>query len=230
MDEFILETEACELNKLLEKIYGYHLVLIADPKLGGLVSDSLITHHVIIHPKAVQNGPKISAITAQMESLPIASDSVDLVVLLHTLEETSNPHELLREAYRILIPEGQIIVTGFNPLSWWGARHRYKGGKLLSVTRLKDWLQLLNFQITQSKMFHYRPPLGNTKFQQQMLCLEKIGARFWPFLGGAYAIQAVKRVIPLTPIRAKWRTEKIWQPAAEGITSSTLKSENQESS
>ena len=63
-----------------------------------------------------------SAVWCDLLDLPFEAQSVDLIVMPHTLEFTSDPHRLLREAERVLMPEGQLIILGFNSLSLWGAR------------------------------------------------------------------------------------------------------------
>ena len=101
--------------------------------------------------------------------LPFATQSLDLVVLPHVLEFAQEPHQILREVERVLIPEGQIIVTGFNPASLWGARQAAtrlvsrpflpQSGELISVPRLKDWLKLLNMEVHPGHFGCYAPPL-----------------------------------------------------------------------
>ena len=62
-----------------------------------------------------------------LRQLPFAANSIDLVVMPHVLEFYDDPHQILREVERILIPEGQIVLTGFNPYSLWGLRRRLPG-------------------------------------------------------------------------------------------------------
>ncbi len=233
----LIASEKKQLEESLSKIYGFHLVLLGEPDLSQLVDASLIPHHILVNPMAREEIERISALAGEWDAIPIASDSVDLVVLTHTFEQAQNPHEILREAYRILIPEGQILITGLNPYSLWGIWYGIKRlfgqfspeGKMLSCNRIKDWLQLLNFQIIESKMFHFRPPLKRQNLFDKLGFVEKMGHHCWPFWAGAYTLQAVKRVIPLTPIRMKWReVDKIWQPA-EGVVKPTtnIQPENQ---
>jgi SAM-dependent methyltransferase len=44
--------------------------------------------------------------------------------MAHALEFHDDPHQILREVERVLIPEGELIITGFNPISIWGLRQR----------------------------------------------------------------------------------------------------------
>lgn len=222
--EQFIAAEAKELENLVSELYGYHLVFLGDPGIAQGLETSLIPHRILVDPRAVPEYPTVSSIKGEMDAIPLRSDSVDVVVLAHALEHTTNPHEVLREAHRILIPEGHVIITGFNPFSFMGMWHasQKNSGKMLFPHRVKDWLTLLNFQIIGGRMFYYRPPLTHLPSYQKLAFLEKWGENCWPFFAGAYTLLAVKRVVPLIPIKAKWQREKkIWQEAAEGYPKPT---------
>jgi SAM-dependent methyltransferase len=145
-----------------------------------------------------------SAVWCDLLDLPFEAQSVDLIVMPHTLEFTSDPHRLLREAERVLMPEGQLIILGFNSLSLWGARQSV--GKmtgrpfvpaavdLIAFTRLKDWIKLLGFDLERGRFGCYRPPLVTDKWLQRYQFMEAAGDRWWPIFGAAYMITAIKRV------------------------------------
>jgi Methyltransferase domain len=148
--------------------------------------------------------------------LPFEAQSVDLIVMPHTLEFTSDPHRLLREAERVLMPEGQLIILGFNSLSLWGARQSF--GKmtgrpfvpaahdLIAFTRIKDWIKLLGFELERGRFGCYRPPLTGEKWLSRFAFMEQAGDRWWPIFGAAYMVTAVKRVRGMRlvgPIKAK---------------------------
>lgn len=211
----LAEAEKLELDEILPCLHGYHLLLISDEGLIHCVNGSLISHRFLVHPTVGLGAPK-HKLKAELAELPFKSESIDVVVLVHTLEQVRNPHDILREVYRILIPEGHIVITGINPLSCWGIWYSYKKligkfsstGHVLGLTRLRDWLKLLNFQVTGGKYFCFRPPIKNTNAFKKLQNLENFGRRIWPFFGGGYSIVAVKRVIPLTLMRAKWKKER----------------------
>jgi SAM-dependent methyltransferase len=147
------------------------------------------------------------------QALPILTDSVDVVVLAHTLEFEQDPHQVLREADRVLVPEGHVVILGFNPWSPWGLWHvlvsRWSrppwSGQFRSLWRIKDWLALLGFDTTVSRGFFFRPPLRHDGVMHRLKVMEKLGQRFWPFAGAVYIIVAKKRVMRPTPIRPRWR-------------------------
>ncbi|MFJ2995748.1 class I SAM-dependent methyltransferase [Pandoraea sp. NPDC087047] len=143
-------------------------------------------------------------LVSRFDELPVATASTDLVVLPHVLEFAENPHDILREVERILVPEGQVIITGFNNLSLWGAREELgrlagapflpPGADLIAFTRLKDWLKLLSFDIDRGRFGCYRPPLRGEHWLQRFEFMEPAGDRWWPIFGALYAVRAVKRV------------------------------------
>lgn len=232
----LIEAEKKELADILPTLYGYHLVLVGEAELGTLVSSSLITHQILINERRQGMRGRLSYLQAAEDALPLKTESVDVVVLSHALEHANHPHEVLREAHRVLIPEGYLVITGFNPISMWGIWHTWKQfrgvmpkqGRMFTQSRIRDWLSLLNFQVAKEGKFYFRPPMAPSPFYDKLVFLEGWGRKWWPFCAGAYTLLAVKRVISLTPIRPRWRLEKrLWQPAtaAEGIPKPTTTSQ-----
>jgi SAM-dependent methyltransferase len=145
-----------------------------------------------------------STVWCDFLDLPFEAQSVDLIVMPHTLEFTSDPHRLLREAERVLMPEGQLLIVGFNSLSLWGARQ--SAGKLtghpflparqdlIAFTRLKDWIKLLGFELERGRFGCYRPPLATDQWLGRYGFMEAAGDRWWPIFGAIYMVTAIKRV------------------------------------
>ncbi len=170
------------------------------------------------------------SVAALPEALPFDSASIDLAVLPHTLDFASNPHEVLREVDRVLLPEGDVVIVGFNPFSLWGLRRVFRrrsgaaipwNAHFISLRRIKDWLKLLNFEISEGAMLYYRPPLHSQAALDRLYLLDKIGNRWWPMAAAVYMIVARKRVAGMTPIRPRWRLQsisggRIAQPTVRG--------------
>jgi SAM-dependent methyltransferase len=150
-------------------------------------------------------------IRSRTDSLAIASDCVDAVVLPHTLEYEPEPHEILREVGRILSAEGHLVVLGFRPLSSWGLRHLFaRDGfppgleRMIGERRLRDWLKLLGFEIVDARRYLFTLPLGSSAPSSQSF-FERSGQYLWPMFAGGYMIKARKRVYTLTPVMPRWR-------------------------
>ncbi len=207
----VLEAEQKILSRIYAERYGQHAVLIGVPHQHMLLKASVISHHVIISPLMNQY-KHIQAIESDFYDLPIIPGSVDLVILPHTLDFIDNPHRLLLEACRIVKPEGDIIILGFNPFSLWGLKKyltRNKNspwnGNFINMTQVIRWLKLADFQITQEDMLFFRPPVSQEKIFNKLQFLEWIGRKcFMPF-GGIYTLTAKAKVIPLTPIKLLWK-------------------------
>lgn len=154
-------------------------------------------------------------ILARPEELPLDGQSVDLIALPHLLEFSPQPHQLLREVERVLRPEGQVLIAGFNPLSLWGmkrlasVRHGYPwNGRFLHLARIKDWLSLLGFELLAGRMICYAPPIDNARWLHSFRFMEAAGDRWWALGGGVYLLHAVKRVRGMRVIAPRWDERK----------------------
>jgi len=211
----VLTLEQHLLQDVLAQMFGFQLLQIGQ---WGTVTDYLHkarTQRYAVLDHALDALPgKVMGIRSRLDSLAIASDSVDAVLLPHTLESVANPHELLREVERILPGDGQLIVMGFRPSSLWGLRNLLTGTgfpphteQFIAEYRLRDWLKLLGFEVTDARRYLFTWPWGSATPPGQRL-LEHAGRRLWPMLAGGYLLQARKRVYTLTPVRPRWRIRR----------------------
>ena len=203
------------LARLLGDTFGYYLLQVGGSTgFSEAIQASRIRQRILLPEQAV---PQVlgSQVVGSPAQLPIAADSVDAVFLPHTLEFANDAKQILRETERVLIPEGRLVILGFNALSLWGARgivrRRHRPvpwrGSFLTPFRVADWLSLLGFDVEMQEMMMFRPPWRRALLRQ-MSFLDSMGRRFWPFLGGVYAIRAVKRVSTLTPLRPSWKSRR----------------------
>jgi len=148
----------------------------------------------------------------QLHRLPVATDSVDVALLPHTLDYSDDrSHAILREADRVLTPHGHLVILGFKVGGLWGLRRLIPGAGLppgnphpISDRRLSDWLQLLDMRIIGVTRYFFRWPLPGNKGQTASQW-EQRGRRFWPELAACYMLTAQKRVVTMTPIKQPWR-------------------------
>jgi SAM-dependent methyltransferase len=211
----LAEQERKCLERMLHDAFGYYLL-----QVGGwacfpeAIRVSPIRQRVFLPARAAPRTLGLQAVGAP-EHLPFGADTVDVVVLPHTLEFADDARQVLRETERVLIPEGRLVVIGFNALSMWGAwrlvRHRQGKvpwcGRFLTPFRICDWLSLLGFDVEMQDTMMFRPPWRRALLGQFSF-LDTLGRRCWPVLGGVYAIRAVKRVSTLTPVRPLWRNRR----------------------
>lgn len=226
---YALAWEQALFDQWVGDLFGYHALQLGRPELDTLRENRMPYRGLVLtaargpdasplvtkaasdttsgtpscHADAADMIPR-DILVSRFDELPIATASTDLVVLPHVLEFAENPHDILREVERILVPEGQVIITGFNNLSLWGAREELgrlagtpflpPGADLIAFTRLKDWLKLLSFDIDRGRFGCYRPPLRGEHWLQRFEFMEPAGDRWWPIFGALYAVRAVKRV------------------------------------
>ncbi len=164
-------------------------------------------------------GPAVKAqVLMRLEELPFASQSIDLLVLPHALEFADDPHRVLREVERVLMPEGQVVISGFNPISLWGLRQVVgrsfdapflpREGQFLALPRLKDWLKLLGFEVHRGHFGCYRPPFAGDRWQSRFGFMERFGERWWSYGGAVYIVHAIKRVPGMRLIGPAWKDRK----------------------
>jgi len=165
-------------------------------------------------------------VVAQPEALPFESQTLDLLVLPHAFECTDDPHLVLREVERVLVPEGRVVVSGFNPWSLWGARNAMPGMEAwlpqpvsaqVSLPRLKDWLKLLSFEVGPGRFGCYAPACRTDQWLRRWRFLEQTGARWWPVGGAVYVVSATKRVAGMRLIGPAWKKKRQRAAAASVV-------------
>jgi SAM-dependent methyltransferase len=202
----LLAAESELVGEALEDVFGWELLQIG--AWGGgreLLRNSRTRRQTIVGPVGVA-----ADVVARASQLPVASDSVDAVLLPHTLDFASDPYAIVREADRVLSGEGQLLVLGFRPWSLWGLRARAtRTGfppslrRVLPERRVRDWLVLLGYEMVAVRHYLYGSPWsgGHDGATARML------RRGWlnPLPAGAWLLKARKRVYTLTPIRQRFR-------------------------
>lgn len=209
---YVRSWEQRYISRLLRQVFGYNAVQI------GLPEWDFMRHNRILHKwSSTQDEPQkpttYAMVMCAAEHLPFANESLDLLVLPHTLETSSDPHQVLREVERVLVPEGSVIISGFNPWSIWSLADRLPGLEQrlpiqpslhLSPWRVADWLELLSFEITDQVFGGYGPLCQQRQWIRRWYFMEKWGARMWPVLGGLYVFKAKKRVSQITMVGLDW--------------------------
>ena len=220
----VLAAERAIVAPILSRLFGYHILQVGCNEECSLIEDSPVGHKIIFAP-AWRSGARHPI--ADNEDLPLATDSMDVVVVHHALDFTDDSHRLLREVTRVLRPGGQMLIIGFNPYSLWGFWKLFKRkinipwrGRFISKGRLSDWLQLLSLQIDSVDYGLHFLPLKYFCLLQLAPRMERFGSSINSPLGGAYFILCVKQVLPITPILPRWRpirTRVSVMPVAENV-------------
>ena len=201
---YVLDREQAYFDRTVADIFGFNALQLGLPE-HDFLRDSRM-------PLRFSAGNQIgNDVRLSCVELPFATSSLDLVVLPHVLEFSEHPHQILREVERVLMPEGNLIISGFNPLSLWGM-HRALGrrqgypwsGHFIALSRLKDWLALLGFEVVGGRFSAYAPPVNQAKWLERFAFMERAGDRWWAVSGGVYFLHAVKRVHGMRLIKPQW--------------------------
>ncbi len=206
LGSYLLACEQSYFDDEVADVFGFNAI-----QLGMARHDFLRANRMPMRCHIGREGAV--RVRADHEQLPILGSCADLVIMPHVLEFSDNPHQILREVTRILMPEGHLIISGFNPWSLWGARrwigkdrHEFPwNGQFIALPRLKDWLALLGIEVAAGRMGVHIAPVRSQKWVDRLSLLDPAGDRWWPFAGGVYFLHGIKRVHGTRVITPQWK-------------------------
>jgi SAM-dependent methyltransferase len=213
LGQYLLSNEQFIFDQAVSDVFGFYAVQVGLPHLNCLKNSRI--------PNLIYAGNNSGHLNCESAYLPFAENSIDLLCMPHTLGFSENPHQTLREASRVLVPEGYLIIAGFNPISAWGIRRLFSNktrypwsGKFFSLSRIKDWLTLLGLEIECIQFSGYEMPINHQKWLRRFSFMNRFGAKWWPMFGGQYIIIAKKRVVNLTLLKPQWK-KSLLRPAVK---------------
>lgn len=234
----LLSWERDRFDTAVADLFGYHALQLGLPEIDALQTNRM-PHQWLAMPDgaaAGDAGHNAGVLACDFTALPFAEGSLDLVVLPHTLDLSMDPHATLREVDRVLVPDGRMVICGFNPVSLWGLRQRRvelyrrigrghgylpEGTGRIGYWRLRDWLRLLSFEVETAQFGCWRPAVRSETWLQRTAWLDSVGSRWWPILGAAYFIVAVKRVRGMRLVTASWKGVRARANAPVAVTHSS---------
>jgi SAM-dependent methyltransferase len=203
----VVAAENAQLGHVLGDYFGYHALQVEGaPQLLG-AHESPINHRVWLSFTNMKHA-QFPTVRTHSSFLPFREDSIDLILLPHVLEFVEDPKNLLNEIQRVLIPEGRLIIFGFNPSSLWGLAHLLQSkknmpwaGRFYGITHVRYWLQQHPLLEEKMQTFFFSLPSQHAKRRQKYRFLEALGRMCWPWSGGLYMIIVRKQMSTLTPLR-----------------------------
>jgi len=207
---YVLGWEQRQFDSAVDDVFGYYAVQLGLPGIDFLRENRI--------PFRFSAGMEPGAVVrTDSWTLPFASQSIDLVAMPHVLEFSDRAHAILREAERVLMPGGSIVISGFNPLSLWGAKRavgpRQDGmpwsGRFIGLVRLRDWLHLLGFELNGGRFGCYAPPFTSARWLERSRFMEWAGDRWWPIAGGVYVVRAVKHTVGMRLVMPSWKQRMV---------------------
>ncbi len=216
LGQYLIDHLKRSLDSVLATTFGYYAIQI------GCIdqSENLMQQCRINHVFRLGQGENGQDALIDSSSLPVANDSTDLVILMHALSQAKDPHAILREANRVLIPDGKLIIIDFNPVSFWGIRHVLQGwlddapwaGHYYTAGRLNDWASLLGFDQLHHFKCGYILPFNSRNLINRSRILTKFSQRWIKFSAALNVLVFEKNTIPLTPVRKRWIKRQILSP------------------
>jgi SAM-dependent methyltransferase len=208
----LIAAESELLGEAFEDVFGWELLQVGAWGSGReLLAGSRTRRKSLV----AAGGPVSADIIARPSLLPVLGDSVDAVLLPHTLEFAPDPYAVLREVDRVLTGEGRLIVLGFRPWSLWGMRARWSREgfppgmrRLLSERRIREWLVLLGFEVERARRYLYLGPWSGGPAQGQQAGRMLRPGLTYPWPAGAYLLKARKRLYSVTPVRPRLRARE----------------------
>jgi SAM-dependent methyltransferase len=195
----IFKQQQEQLDDLLAELFGYHLLEMSSFDRPHISAASRINHRFKLAPVADFGGRALS--------------ELDVVLLHHVLEYATNPHQILREANRVLISRGHLIIVGFQPWSlqggykllaqWLSAGSVWRRSSL-QASRIKDWLRLLDCEPVALMSGFHRMPVNHAGLLEKFSFWERLCQKIKSPFGGYYILLARKDVIAMTPIKPAW--------------------------
>lgn len=206
---YLLNAERDALDTVLPKLFGYHLLQIGGPIKHSLIDNSVIDHHIHM-AREYSTGFNGSCVIGDPYHLPFLPESVDVVLMPHILDYVRYPAQVIKSAYNTLIPEGTLIVIGFNPFSLWGiAKLCHTNELVYDQARLKSRSQIIyllrsqGFEIVKRKTLCFRWPSSSKEKIEHSVIMEPFGQLMMPSFGGVYMIVARKKVEKMITIMPK---------------------------
>ena len=225
----MMEAETATFNRLVPSRYYPTTIQVSNFRHLDLSALHLSQQHIRVSQEPDR---KLDvAIVAESEQLPFGENSIDLLILVHALDFSSYPHDVLREVTQCVTPEGIVAISSFNPRSLFGVAkymNRFSGttvdqAHLYSAVRVRDWFALLGFEVIAGEYLFFRPPFVQQKRLNQFRSFETAGARWWPAMGSIYILVAKKKVLGVrmnaeSLRKSRLSHRRLFQPIAEQTT------------
>ena len=201
LGQLVLQIEMDKLIKVFPEVFGYHLLLLGTTGQFKMVEYSVIPYQSVVNP-FLNDTHHAKTITADWHDLPFLNNSVDVIVAPHTLDFAENTAHLIDEMHRVLIPEGRILLFGFNPFSLWRLKGTFSRKKqampwscqFTSAMAVKKQLSRLGFKILDEDYFLFQPPMKSIRRMERLGFLNKLGKFGLKGLSGIYFIEAQKKI------------------------------------
>ena len=198
----LIEAERKVISRAISGRFGASMAQIDSGFHEALFEKRLFGSGIIV--SQLENRALCPVVCAKPENLPFEPESLDMLLMHHTLDICENPYQAVREGAIALKPGGLLIVVGFNPLSLWGLRALLFGQKaglgvwssrFIRSGRVEDWMHLLDFELERHEKHIFIPPLNRPEWLKTGNSAGTLLQRLFPFSGATYVLVGYKQVL-----------------------------------
>jgi SAM-dependent methyltransferase len=189
------------IAKIWSNLRGARVVAIGygTPLLRPLLGEAALVAAFMPGPQGVAYWPREGpnrAVLIENHQLPLADESIDRVILMHSLETSKEGDGLLREVWRVLKSQGRVLVIAPNRHGLWALSDRtpFGHGEPYSYTQLKHLMQQQGFFVDRFWSALYPPPTTIRFLSPLAEGIENIGRKLFPGLGGVILAEASKQL------------------------------------
>ncbi len=141
------------------------------------------------------SGPKSCALVDE-ERLPLADNSVDFLLVVHGFEMAGHVRPVLREMWRVLAPQGRLLMVVPNRRGVWARTEGtpFGYGRPYSRGQLEVILKQAMFCPLSWGGALFVPPFSRNTMLRTAVGWERAGARVAPGFGGVILVEATKEL------------------------------------
>jgi SAM-dependent methyltransferase len=152
------------------------------------------------------SGAKLTVLTNE-DRLPLPDNSVDRLLVAHCLEVAEHVGPLLRELWRVLAPEGRLLIIVPNRRGVWARLDTtpFGYGQPYSRSQIEKLLQQALFTPLERTSALHLPPFDRRVLLRTAMAWERVGGRLWPAFGGVLIVEARKETMAPMGTLAKTR-------------------------
>jgi SAM-dependent methyltransferase len=163
------------------------------------------------------------AVLVEEAMLPLADASVDRLLAVHCLETCERVGPLLREIWRVLTPEGRLLLIVPNRRGIWARMDTtpFGHGRPYSRGQLERLLNEALFSPLEWTSALYMPPIDRQWLVRWSTAFERLGARLWPGFAGVIIVEARKELMAAIPKAAPVRQAEQLATARRGLPRQT---------
>jgi SAM-dependent methyltransferase len=189
----------------------------ATPYLGAIRSDADVLGALMPAQQGVIRWPEGNAnetVLVEEAELPLRDDSADRILLVHMLEWSENAGELLRELWRVLAPNGRLLIVVPNRRGLWAQLDTtpFGHGQPYSRSQLGKLLKEAMFSPEDWQYALYMPPFGWRVLLRWPVFFERLGLVLWPAFSGVIIVEASKQVYGALPAKARAKMRRQYVP------------------